>query len=191
MKVVAFNGSPKPNGNTSQALRIVLNELEKEGIETELIQLGSKKIFGCRDCGACFRNKDRRCARKDDDLNDILDKLYDADGVLIGSPTYFGNMTAEVKAFIDRSGFVSIANGGLLKRKVGAAVIAVRRGGAVAVYSAINNFFAITEMIIQGSTYWNFMFGQYPGDVVRDDEGTRNMINLGQNMAWLLKKIHA
>jgi len=190
MKVTAFNGSPRPNGNTAQSLRIVLAELDKEGIETELVQLGGKKVFGCLDCRMCAKNRDRRCARKDDDMNDFLAKLYNSDGVLIGSPTYYGNVTPEVKALIDRAGIVSGANGGLLRHKVGAAVIAVRRGGAVSVYSAINNFFAITEMIIPGSTYWNFMFGLNPSDVLNDQEGMNNMKNLAHNMAWLLKKIH-
>ncbi len=191
MKVTAFNGSPKPNGNTAQSLRIVLDELESEGIEIELVQLGGRKVFGCLDCGMCAKNRDGLCARKDDDMNDMLDRLYKSDGILIGSPTYYGNVTSEVKSLIDRAGIVSGANGGLLRHKAGAAVIAVRRGGAVAVYSAINNFFAITEMIIPGSTYWNFMFGLNPGDVLSDEEGTRNMKNLAHNMAWLLKKIHA
>ncbi len=191
MKVVAFNGSPRKNGNTAQGLRMVLDELEREGIETELIQLGGRRVFGCLACGMCHRNRDGMCARKDDDMNELLGKLFEADGVLIGSPTYYGNVSAEVKALIDRAGFVSGANGGLLRRKVGAGVIAVRRGGAVSVYSAINNFFAITEMIIPGSTYWNFLFGLQPGEALDDDEGVRNMENLGQNMAWLLKKIHA
>lgn len=191
MKVVAFNGSPRPNGNTARGLRMVLDEIEREGIETELIQLGGRKIFGCLGCGMCYRNRDGKCVRKDDDMNSLLEKLFAAEGVLIGSPTYYGNVSAEVKALIDRAGFVSGANGGLLRRKVGAGVIAVRRGGAVSVYAAINNFFAITEMIIPGSTYWNFLFGLQPGDGLSDEEGIRNMKNLGQNMAWLLKKIHA
>ncbi len=190
MKVIAFNGSPRPKGNTAQGLRIVLDELEKEGIETEFIQLGGRKVFGCLACGICHKNRDGKCARRDDDMNELLAKICKADGILIGSPTYYGNVSTEVKALIDRAGFVSGANGGLLRRKVGASVIAVRRGGAVSVYSAINNFFAITEMIIPGSTYWNFLFGLQPGDMQNDEEGIRNMENLGQNMAWLLKKIH-
>lgn len=191
MKVVAFNGSPRRKGNTAQSLRVVLDEIEKEGIETELVQLGGRKLFGCLDCRQCSKLQNRHCARKDDEMNEVLDKLFEAEGVIIGSPTYFGNVTSEVKALIDRAGIVSGANGGLLRRKVGAGVIAVRRGGAVSVYSSINHFFAITEMIIPGSTYWNMMFGLEPGDAMEDKEGMRNMINLAQNMAWLLKKIHA
>ena len=191
MKVVAFNGSPKRNGNTAQSLRIVLDEIGKEGIGTELVQLGGRKLFGCLDCRQCSKIRNRRCARQDDEMNELLEKLYEADGIIIGSPTYYGNVTPEVKALIDRGGIVSGANGGLLRRKVGAGVIAVRRGGAVSVYSSINHFFAITEMIIPGSTYWNMMIGWEPGEAVEDEEGTRNMINLAQNIAWLLKKIHA
>lgn len=190
MKVVAFNGSPRHNGNTAQSLKIVLAELEKEGIETELIQLGGRKVFGCLACGRCGVNRDRKCARTDDDMNELMAKMFDADGVIIGSPTYYSNVTTEVKALIDRCGFVSGANGGLLKRKVGAAVVAVRRSGANFVYSAINFFFGISEMIIPGSTYWNMVQALEPGDVQNDEEGRRTMVNLGKNMAWLLKKIN-
>ncbi len=189
MKVVAFNGSPRRGGNTEHSLRIVLEELEKEGIETELVQLGGRKVFGCAACGMCWKNKDRRCARKDDEMNEILEKLFEADGILIGSPTYFSNVTTEVKAFIDRAGFVSMANGGLLRRKVGAAVVSVRRAGSNFTYAAINFFFGITEMIVPGSTYWNMAIGNAPGDVMNDAEGIQTMKNLGRNMAWTLKKL--
>lgn len=189
MKVVAFNGSPKRRGNTEHSLRVVLEELEKEGIETELVQLGGRKVFGCAACGMCWKNKDRRCARKDDEMNDILEKLFEADGVLIGSPTYFSNVSSEVKAFIDRAGFVSMANGGLLRRKVGAAVVSVRRAGSNFTYAAINFFFGITEMIIPGSTYWNMAIGNNPGDVLNDAEGIETMKNLGKNMAWTIRKL--
>jgi multimeric flavodoxin WrbA len=188
MKVVALNGSPRKEGNTAQSLKIVLAELEKEGIETELIQLGGKKIAGCRACETCFDRKDRHCAVQDD-LNPILQKVFDADGLLIGSPTYFSNMTAETKAFIDRCGYVAIANGGLLRRKVGASVVAVRRAGSTFVFSSINLFFGITEMITVGSTYWNMTLALEPGDVQKDEEGVQTFENLGRNMAWLLKKI--
>lgn len=189
MKVVALNGSPRRGGNTELSLKIVLEELEKEGIETELVQLGGKKVFGCVACGMCWKNKDRRCARKDDEMNSFLEKLFEADGVLIGSPTYFSNVTSEVKALIDRAGFVSIANGGLLRRKAGAAVVSVRRAGSNFTYAAINFFFGITEMIVPGSTYWNMAIGEEPGDVLNDPEGIQTMKNLGQNMAWTMKKL--
>jgi multimeric flavodoxin WrbA len=189
MKVVAFNGSPRPDGNTSQSLKIVLGELEKEGINTELVQLGGRKVFGCRACEMCAKNKDRRCARNDDEMNYFIEKMFEADGILIGSPTYFSNVTPEVKALIDRCGYVSGANGGLLQKKVGAAVVAVRRAGSNFTYAAINFFFGITQMIVPGSTYWNVAIGREPGEIQNDEEGIRTMKNLGKNMAWLLKKL--
>lgn len=191
MKVVAFNGSPRHNGNTAQGLRIVLDELEQEGIETELVQLGGRKVFGCLACGKCYVNRDRKCARTDDDMNLLMEKMFDADGILVGSPTYYSNVTTEVKALIDRSGFVAGANGGLLRRKVGAAVVVARRAGANFTYAAINFFFGITEMIIPGSTYWNMSLALNPGDLQQDEEGIETLQNLGKNMAWLLKKTRA
>ncbi len=189
MKVVAINGSPRRNGNTFSSLQIVCKALEKEGIETEIVQLGGKRYSGCISCGRCGVNKNRHCAIEDDGMNDILDKVYSADGIIIGSPVYFSNVTTEVKAFIDRAGFVSVANGGLLKRKVGASVISVRRAGSNFVYSAINFFFGISEMITPNSTYWNMTLARDIGDNLKDAEGIRTFENLGYNMAWLLKKI--
>lgn len=189
MKVVALNGSPKANGNTAQSLKMVLEELEKEGIGTELVQLGGKSVCGCKACRRCFQKRDGCCA-VEDDLNPILKKVFEADGLLIGSPTYFSNMSAEVKAFIDRCGFVSMANGGLMRRKTGAAVVSVRRAGSTFVFSSINLFFGITEMITVGSTYWNMTLSLEPGDVQKDQEGIRTFQTLGKNMAWLLKKIN-
>ncbi len=189
MKVVAFNGSPRPNGNTALLLKAVLKELETEGIETELLQLGGRKIQGCVACMKCFENKNRRCINSSDILNELLEKALAADGILLGSPTYFANVTADVKAFIDRAGFVAIANGGLLKRKVGAAVVAVRRAGATAVFDGINKFFLINQMIVPGSCYWNLGVGRQEQEVQNDEEGLRTMKILGENMAWLLKKM--
>ena len=192
MKVVAFNGSPRANGNTAQSLQIVLRELEKEGIETELVQLGGQKVFGCLSCGKCWENRDNRCVRTDDAMNTYIEKMRVADGILIGSPTYFSNVTTEVKALIDRCGFVSKANdGNMLRGKVGAAVVSVRRAGSNFVYSAINFFFGIAEMIVPGSSYWNMTLSLEPGDVQQDEEGIRTFETLGRNMADLLKKLHA
>lgn len=191
MRVIAFNGSPRKDGNTALLLSYVLGELQEQGIETELYQLGGRKIRGCRACYKCRENKDRRCAVKDDVLNECAEKMYEADGILLGSPTYFSDLTAETKALIDRAGFVSGANGGLLKRKVGAAVVAVRRAGSIHVFDSINHFFLITQMIVPGSSYWNMGIGRNKGEVSADEEGVRTMKTLGQNMAWLLKKLHA
>ncbi len=189
MKVVAFNGSPRVNGNTAQSLKIVLDELKSEGIETELVQLGGRKVFGCLACQKCRENKNNRCVREDDDMNLFIEKMISADGIIIGSPTYFSNVTTEVKALIDRCGYVTKSNGGVLKGKVGAAVVSVRRAGSNFVYSAINFFFGISEMIVPGSSYWNMTLACNPGDVQNDEEGIRTFQNLGKNMAWLLKKI--
>jgi len=190
MKVVAFNGSPRVNGNTAQSLKIVLAELEKEGIETEIVQLGGRKVFGCLACGKCRENKDNRCARKDDEMNTFIEKMEEADGIIIGSPTYFSNVSTEVKALIDRCGFVAKSNGGtLFKGKVGASVVSVRRAGSTFTYSAINFFFGIAEMIICSSNYWNMTLALNPGDVQKDAEGVQTFQVLGKNMAELLKKV--
>ena len=190
MKVVAFNGSPRPNGNTSAAIRTVLARLEHEGIETEFVQLGGKRLSGCISCGRCRLNRDKRCAVDDDEMNELIGKMFAADGILIGSPVYFGNVTPEVKALIDRAGYVSGANGGLLKRKVGAAVVAGRRAGTNFTFAAINFFFGIAEMIVPNSSYWNMTLSRDLGDFKRDAEGIRTMETLGDNMAWLLKKLY-
>jgi multimeric flavodoxin WrbA len=190
MKVVAFNGSPRKEGNTAQSLKIVLEELEKEGIETEQLQLGGQKVFGCLACGKCRINKNNRCARTDDEMNVFIEKMIEADGIIIGSPTYFSNMTSEVKALIDRSGYVTRTTGAL-KGKVGAAVVVARRAGSNVTFSGINLFFSISEMIIPGSSYWNMTLSREPGDVQKDQEGTATFRTLGKNMAWLMKKIKA
>ncbi len=191
MKVIAFNGSPRKNGNTAMLINRVFEELEKEGVATELIQLGGQNIRGCRACRKCFENKDRRCVVKDDILNDCLEKMFDADGIILGSPTYFSNVSSEIKALIDRSGLVAIANDYILKRKVGAAVVAVRRAGATDTFDAINKLFFINQMIVPASVYWNLGIGAGEREVKDDDEGMNTMKVLGENMAWLLKKVTA
>ena len=187
IKVVAFNGSARKGGNTSILLRYVLSELESEGIETELIELSGKKIHGCLACRECSRNKDGKCAQKNDDGNALIEKMEQADGSLLGSPTYVADISPEIKALIDRACLVGRANGSLFRRKVGAAVVAVRRAGAIHAFDTLNHFFLINEMIVPGSSYWNIGFGLAPGDVEKDEEGIRTMKTLGQNMAWLLK----
>lgn len=189
MKVVAINGSPRKKGNTFTSLNKVLDELKAEGIETELLQLGGKKVGGCMACFKCMDKKDRRCHGPKDDMNDFIAKIDGADGVLIGSPTYFASVSSEVKSLIDRCGLVSIANDRMLSRKVGAAVVSVRRQGATQVFNQINMFFLINNMIVPGSSYWNLAIGLEPGAVLKDEEGMQTMANLGKNMAWLLKKI--
>lgn len=189
MKIVAFNGSPRKEGNTAALIRHLLTPLEQEGFECETVNLSGYISTGCTACMKCREKKDGRCAIDTDGLNTCLEKMVQADGIVIGSPTYFAAINAETKALIDRAGYVAKGNGNLLRLKVGAAVVAVRRAGALNVFQAINNFYLINEMIVPGSTYWNLGLGKAPGDVEKDDEGLQTMRQLGTNMAWLLKKI--
>ncbi len=189
MRVVAINGSARKNGNTAILINTVFEELNQEKIDTELIQLAGKRIQGCKACKKCFSNKNKRCSVEEDDFNAVFEKMADADGIVLGSPTYFADVTAEMKALIDRSGYVGFANDRLFRRKVGAAVVAVRRAGAIHVFDTINHFFLISEMIIPGSSYWNVGVGREIGEVESDKEGLRTMRILGQNMAWVMKKI--
>ncbi len=191
MKVIAFNGSPRKDGNTSILINYVFGELEKEGIETELFHLGGKKINGCIACMKCHENKDQRCSVKNDVLNECIEKMLGADGIILGSPTYFADVSSEIKALVDRAGMTAKANEDMFKRKIGAAVVAVRRAGSVHTFDSLNHFFLIGQMIIPGSCYWNMGIGLNKGDVEKDEEGIRIMKLLGQNMAWLLKKIQA
>lgn len=190
MKVVGFNGSARKDGNTAILIRRVFAELEAEGIETELVQLAGRTIRGCIACGRCYKNKDRRCAVTDDVANECIEKMIDADGIILGSPTYFSDLTTEMKALIDRAGYVARANSDMLRRKVGAGVVAVRRAGCIHTLDSINHFFLIGQMIVPGSSYWNVGIGRAKGDVEQDEEGLATMRTLGQNMAWLLKKIN-
>ena len=190
MKVIAFNGSARKEGNTSILLNLVLEELKVEGIETELYSLAGKPIQGCIACFKCHEKKNRRCNVEKDIINECIQKMDEADGILLGSPTYFADVSAGMKALIERSGMVAKANNNMYKRKVGAAVVAVRRAGAIHVFDSLNYFFTINEMIIPGSSYWNIGIGRQPGEVNSDAEGVQTMKNLGKNMAWLMKKIN-
>jgi multimeric flavodoxin WrbA len=189
MKVVAFNGSARKDGNTAILINHVLSELRNEGIETELVQLAGKKIHGCIACYKCMENKDKRCAVNDDIVNECIEKMIEADGIILGSPTYFSDVTPEMKALIDRAGFVCRMNDFLFKRKLGAAIVAVRRAGATHVFDTINHLFLGSQMIVPGSIYWNIGVGRDKGDVEKDEEGIQTMKVLGQNMAWLLKNL--
>jgi multimeric flavodoxin WrbA len=189
MKVVAFNGSARKDGNTAVLLRRVLQILEKEGIETELFQMAGQPIHGCTACGICRKVKNKQCKIVNDNINLYIEKMAEADGIILGSPTYFSMMTPEMKALVDRAGFVARGNNHLFKRKVGAAVVAVRRTGAMPTFDAINHFFLISQMIVPGSSYWNIGIGLNKGDVEKDEEAMQTMDDLGTNMAWLIKKI--
>jgi multimeric flavodoxin WrbA len=192
MKVVAINGSGRKDGNTFLLLRTVLDELEAEGFETEIIQLAEgKPIQGCVSCFKCMERKDMKCVIEADPFNEYFARVSQADGILLGSPVYFSDVTAGMRAFIERCGFVQRANGGVLKRKVGAGVIAVRRAGSNFSLASLNYLFLISEMIIPGSSYWNMALGRNPGEVLNDAEGIQTMKTLGKNMAWLIKKLKA
>jgi multimeric flavodoxin WrbA len=191
MKVVAFNGSARKDGNTALLLSTALEQVAAEGIETELFQLAGKPIQGCIACFQCFKNKDRRCAVTKDVVNECIARIEGASGILLGSPTYFADVSASMKALIERAGMVGRANPELLRRKVGAGVVAVRRAGAYQAFSSLNAFFLIGEMIVPGSSYWNIGRGREPGEVAGDDEGMQTMRTLGRNVAWLLRKLCA
>ncbi len=191
MKVVGFNGSPRRDSNTAILIRRVFDELEKEGIETEMVQIAGENLPGCRACYQCWVNADRKCVQKGDNLNSYAEKMIEADGIILGSPVFYADVTAGMKALMERSSFVAKANGNMLRRKVGAAVVAVRRGGQLHAFETLTNFFLINEMIVPGSSYWNFAFGLEKGDVEKDEEGMQTMATLGKNMAWLLKKLAA
>ncbi len=160
MKVVAFNGSARKDGNTAILLNMVLGELKQEGIETEIVQLAGTQIQGCSACFKCFGAKNQRCAVEKDAANEYIAKMIGADGIILGSPTYFSDVSAGMKALIERCGMVSRANGDMFKRKVGAGVVAVRRAGAISVFNSLNYFFLIGQMIIPGSSYWNVAIGR-------------------------------
>jgi multimeric flavodoxin WrbA len=189
MKVVAFNGSARKDGNTAILVNTLFRELKKAKIETELVQLAGKKIPGCIACGKCFENKDKRCIIAGDVLNECIEKMLEADGIILASPTYFADISANMKALIERAGFVARANDDMFRRKVGASVVAVRRGGAIHAFDSMNHFFFISQMIVPGSSYWNVGIGLGPGEVKGDEEGLATMKTLGTNMAWLMKKL--
>jgi multimeric flavodoxin WrbA len=189
MKVIAINGSARKDGNTAILLTRVLKVLEAEGFKTELIQLAGQQILGCNACRSCYDTKNKRCTIENDRVNEYIAKMVEADGIILGSPVYFSMMTPELKALIDRAGYVARANEDMFKHKVGAAVVAVRRAGAILTFDAINNFFLMSQIIVPGASYWNVGIGRNKGEVENDIEALQTMDSLGQNMAWLIKKI--
>lgn len=191
MKALAINGSPRKGGNTEIMLKRVLRPLEKDGWDTELVQIGGKAVRGCIACKRCFETKDMECIIKDDPINEVIKKMTEADAIILGSPTYFADVTTEMKALIDRAGYVLVANGRPLRGKIGAPVVAVRRAGALRVFDTINHFLHYCLMVMPGSTYWNLGMGREIGEVEADLEGMRNMENLGRSIAWLGKSLDA
>jgi multimeric flavodoxin WrbA len=188
MKVLGINGSPHREGNTSLLIKEVFKPLEEAGFETEIFQLGGKQVHGCTACGKCRETPANKCYIKNDAINECIVKMEEADAIIIGSPVYFSNVTTEIKALIDCAGYVTRANFSL-KHKIGAGVIAVRRAGSIMAYNNINDFLLISQMIVPGASYWNMGIGKAPGDVLKDEEGLATMQNLGENMAWLMKKL--
>lgn len=187
MKVVAFNGSPRKEGNTYYALAMVAEELKKQGIETEIVHVGNKKISGCLSCGGCIKNKDERCVIPGEEVNQWIQKMKEADGIIISSPVHYSAIGGTMKSFLDRAFYVCGVNGSMLRHKVGAAVVADRRSGGVSTFTQLNNFLNYSEMLLPSSNYWNVIFGRAPGEVEQDEEGKQIMRVLGKNMAWLMK----
>jgi len=188
MYAIAVNGSPRAGGNTEIMLQAALRPLAEKGWETELVKVGGTAIRGCTACYQCFEKKDNRCVLNDN-FNEIYAKLLKADAMILGSPTYFAAVSADLKALLERAGLVAIANENAFAGKIGAAVVAVRRGGATHVFDSINHMYQMSRMIVPGSTYWNMGIGREKEDVLEDEEGLRNMHHLGEVIDWLGQSI--
>ncbi|WP_324822775.1 flavodoxin family protein [Sinanaerobacter sp. ZZT-01] len=188
MKVVAFNGSPKKEGNTYHALKLVAEQLEKAGIEVEIIHVGNQTLKGCMGCNACAKNRNDRCIIEEDEVNEWIQKMIEADGIILGSPVYFSAIGGTMKSFLDRAFYVTSMSGAL-RHKVGASVAAVRRSGGVPVFNQLNNYINYAEMLMPSSNYWNVIYGRAPGEVLSDEEGKQIMSVLGENMAWLMNLV--
>ncbi|ABP67979.1 NADPH-dependent FMN reductase [Caldicellulosiruptor saccharolyticus DSM 8903] len=188
MKVVAFNGSPRKEGNTYHAIKIVAEELQKEGIEVEIVQVGDKAIRGCLACGTCAKNRNERCVI-DDEVNEWIQKMKETNGIILASPVHYASISATMKAFLDRAFYVAGVNGSLFRHKVGAALVAVRRSGGITAFNQLMQYLNYAEMLIATSNYWNVIHGRLPGEVLQDEEGVQIMRVLGKNMAWLLKLV--
>lgn len=189
MKAVAFNCSPRAEGNTAGFIDVVMSVIASEGIETETVQVGGSPVRGCQGCGVCRERKDGRCVYEDDMINDCIEKMVEADAIIIGSPVYFADVSTEAKALIDRAGFVSRSNGNMFSRKLGAGVVTNRRAGSIHALDSILHLFTISDMFVVGSGYWTMGVGKLPGDHAKDEEGVATMRRLGENIAWLLKRI--
>lgn len=187
MKAIAINGSPRKHGNTSILIDAVFKELQEQGIETEVINVGVKHFKGCVACNECWEHKNQQCSLKNDEVNEIMQKMLKADAIILGSPVYCADLSGQMKTFLDRVSMTAAANDDMFKRKLGAGVVAVRRAGALPTFHSLNSFFTIMQMIIVGSSYWNMGYGLEPGEVLKDEEGMQTMRNLGKNLAWLLQ----
>ena len=190
VKALAICGSPRKKGNTETLLRTCLGVLEEEGISVELARLAKKVILPCVACNLCAKNKDKNCAVKEDDFDEIFIKMLRADIIIVGSPVYFGSATPQVMSVLDRAGYVSRQNGNLFSRKLGGPIVVARRSGQNFTYAQLMYWYMINDMIIAGSTYWNVAFGTKPGDVASDTEGIETVKRFGHNLAWLAKRLH-
>jgi multimeric flavodoxin WrbA len=189
MKVLGISGSPRRGGNTDILVHTVLDVMAEEGLETEFISLANRPIKPCVACRGCFASEEMRCVQEDPAFEGMLEKFAAADGILLGSPVYFGSATPQIMALLDRVGYVARRHPSLLRRKAGAAIVVARRAGQNFTFAQLNYFFLISEMVVPGSTYWNVAVGHQPGDVEHDAEGMTTVKNLARNMAWLMKKI--
>ncbi len=187
MKVIAINGSPKENGNTFHALTGVGKQLLENSIEFEIIHVGNKAVRGCLACGTCSKNKDEKCSISNDPVNDWIQQIKTADGLILASPVYYAGIAGTMKCFLDRAFYVAGSNGGLFRQKVAVAVVAVRRTGGSTTFDSLNHYLTYSEMILATSNYWNIAHGTTPGEALQDKEGLQIMDVLGRNMAWLLK----
>lgn len=189
MKVVAFNGSPNKEGNTYHAIKMVAEELTKEGVEVEILHVGNKVIRGCTACGGCARNQNEKCVLPGDEVNEWIQKMKEADGIILGSPVHYSAIGGTMKSFLDRAFYVTGVNQSMLRHKVGASVVAVRRSGGVTTFDQLNNYINYSEMLMPTSNYWNVIHGRTPGEAEQDEEGKQIMRLLGKNMAWLMKLV--
>jgi len=187
MKVVAINGSPHKEGNTYHALQLVGSKLEEHGIDFEIIHVGNKAVRGCIACGKCRQTQNEKCSITTDPLNEWIQILKDADGIIISSPVHFSGIAGTMKSFLDRLFYVTLSNGNLFRHKVGAAVVAVRRSGGSSTLDSLNHYLTYSEMMLATSNYWNIIHGTAPGEALQDSEGVQIMEVLGNNMAWQLK----
>ncbi|HPX61449.1 MAG TPA: flavodoxin family protein [Deltaproteobacteria bacterium] len=189
MKVVAFNGSPKREGNTWHALKMVTEELGREGVDTEIVHVGNQAVRGCMACGQCLKNSNEKCVLAGDGVNEWIQLMKHADGIILGSPVHYAAIGGTMKSFLDRAFYVAGVNKGIFRHKVGASVVAVRRSGGLPAFDQLNNYLMYSEMLIPASNYWNVIYGRTPGEALQDGEGAQIMRTLGKNMAWLLKLV--
>lgn len=191
MKVLGISGSPRPGGNTEILVKLALEVIAQEGIATEFVSLADRPIKPCMACRGCATAEGLRCVQPDPAFDGMIEKFLGADGILIGSPVYFGSATPQTMALLDRVGYVARMKQNFLRRKVGAAIVVARRAGHNFTVAQLNYFFLINEMIVPGSTYWNMAFGREKGEVQRDEEGLATVRTLASHMAWLIKKLAA